>query len=71
MLAALLFACVWHRSPDAGAGQEPRVCFPRSVIVALNAVLAPGSALLSLAGRRVLARRPEDGISLPCVWASC
>jgi len=67
MLGALVFACVWHLVATGSAGATAkslaRVLPFAIVIVVLNAVLAPGSALVALAGRRVVSREGlEDGV---------
>ena len=67
LLATLGFVCVWHLAvvgrPGATARSLARVIPFAIVIVALNAVLAPGEALVSVAGRRVVSREGlDDGI---------
>lgn len=58
--AVLLFVCAWHvlvtGSPRATVRAFARVLPFALVIVALNAVLVPGEAWLSLLGRRVVSR---------------
>ncbi len=67
MLATLGFVCAWHLAvagrPRATARVLVRVLPFAIVIVVINAVLAPGDALVSLAGRRVVSREGlADGV---------
>lgn len=67
MAATLAFVCVWHvvatgRWSATGRNLARVVPFAL-VIVGLNAVLAPGQALVSVAGHRVVSREGlEDGV---------
>ncbi len=60
MLPVLAFACAWHLvatvRPRATARMLARVIPFALVIVALNAVLVPGEALVAIQGRRVVSR---------------
>jgi energy-coupling factor transporter transmembrane protein EcfT len=67
MLFVLAFVCAWHRAvsdrPRATARALARVLPFAAAIVALNAVLVPGEALVSVAGRRVVSRAGlDDGV---------
>jgi energy-coupling factor transporter transmembrane protein EcfT len=67
MLATLAFVCAWHLAvaerPRATARTLARLLPFAIVIVVLNAVLVPGEALLSVAGRRVVSREGlSDGV---------
>jgi energy-coupling factor transport system permease protein len=63
MAGLLLFVVAWHAVAAGRAGQTARALgrvVPFAfVILAINAVLVPGEALLSLAGRRIVSR---DGL---------
>jgi energy-coupling factor transporter transmembrane protein EcfT len=66
MAATLAFVCAWHLVTTgrfgATARSLARVVPFALVIVALNAVLVPGEALVSVAGRRIASREGlEDG----------
>jgi energy-coupling factor transporter transmembrane protein EcfT len=67
MSATLLFVCLWHavvtRRPLVTARSLARLLPLAILIVALNAVLLPGDALLSIGGRRVVSREGlADGV---------
>ncbi|HXV14128.1 MAG TPA: energy-coupling factor transporter transmembrane component T [Candidatus Krumholzibacteria bacterium] len=67
MLAPLAFVCAWHgwvaRRPRATARVLVRVLPFAAFIIVLNAVLVPGEALVSVAGRRVVSREGlADGV---------
>lgn len=67
MAATLVFVCAWHFVATGRFGATAR-SLSRAVpfalvIVALNAVLVPGEALVSVAGRRIASREGlEDGV---------
>lgn len=67
MSATLLFVCAWHLlvtgRPRVTARALARVLPFALVIIAINAVLVPGEAWVSLWGRRVVSREGfEDGV---------
>lgn len=67
LLALLVFVCGWHLvlagRPGVTARSLARVLPFAMVIVVLNAVLVPGEALVSVAGRRVVSREGvADGV---------
>jgi energy-coupling factor transporter transmembrane protein EcfT len=67
MSATLLFVCAWHLlvtgRPSATARALARVLPFALVIIALNAVLVPGEAWVTLFGFRVVSREGfEDGV---------
>jgi energy-coupling factor transporter transmembrane protein EcfT len=67
MAAVGVFVCAWHAwttgRPRATARSLLRVLPFALLIIVLNAVLVPGDALLTVAGRRVISREGlEDGI---------
>ena len=64
LLGTLLFVCGWHLvvvgRPGVTVRSLARVLPFAMVIIVLNAVLVPGAALLSVAGRRVVSREGLD-----------
>jgi energy-coupling factor transporter transmembrane protein EcfT len=67
MAAAVVFVCAWHAVTTGVVGATARSLLRllpfALVIVGLNAVLVPGDALITVAGRRVISREGlADGV---------